>query len=37
MSVSEQVDALQKRVADLKSSADQAQRETNEQIKTRID
>ena len=37
MNVSEQVDALQKRVADLKSSADQARRETNEQIKARID
>jgi hypothetical protein len=37
MSVSEQVDALQQRVADLKSSADQARRETNEQIKARID
>jgi len=37
MSVSEQVDALQKRVADLKDSADQARRETNEQIKARID
>ncbi len=36
MSVSEQVDALQKRIADLKSSADQAQHETNEQIKARI-
>lgn len=36
MSISEQVDALQKRVADLKSSADQARRETNEQIKARI-
>ena len=37
MSVSEQVDALQKRAADLKSSADQARHETNEQIKARID
>jgi chromosome segregation ATPase len=36
MSVSEQVDALQKRVADLKSSASQAQHETNEQVKARI-
>ena len=37
MSISEQVDALQKRAADLKSSADQARQETNEQIKARID
>jgi hypothetical protein len=37
MSVSEQVDALQKRAADLKSSADQARHETNEQVKARID
>jgi hypothetical protein len=37
MSVSEQVDALQKRAADLKSSADQARHETDEQIKARID
>jgi hypothetical protein len=37
MSVSEQVDALQKRAEDLKSSADQARHETNEQIKARID
>jgi len=37
MSVSEQVDALQKRAAELKSSADQARHETNEQIKARID
>src|SRR5882724_3959504 len=37
MSVSKQVDALQKRAEDLKSSADQARHETNEQIKARID
>lgn len=36
MSISEQVDALQARAAELKSSADQARRETNEQIKERI-
>ena len=37
MSVSEQVDALQERAAELKSSADQARHETDEQIKARID
>jgi hypothetical protein len=37
MSVSEQVEALQKRAAELKSSATQAQHETNEQIKARVD
>ena len=37
MSVSDQVDALQKRAADLKSSFDQARQETNEQVKSRID
>src|SRR6266699_3790966 len=37
MNVSDQVDALQKRVAELKSSFDQARRETNEQVKARID
>jgi hypothetical protein len=31
------VDALQQRAAELKSSADQARHETDEQIKTRID
>jgi hypothetical protein len=36
MSISEQVDALQARAAELKSSADQARHETNEQIKARI-
>jgi hypothetical protein len=36
MNLSEQVEALQKRASDLKSSADQAQRETNEQVKARI-
>lgn len=37
MNVSDQVDALQKRTAELKSSFDQARRETNEQVKARID
>ena len=36
MSISEQVDALQKRVADLKDSAEQARKETNEQVNARI-
>jgi DNA repair exonuclease SbcCD ATPase subunit len=36
MSISEQIDALQKRAAELKSSADQARHETNEQVKARI-
>lgn len=36
MSISEQVDALQARAAELKSSADQARHENNEQIKARI-
>jgi hypothetical protein len=36
VSIAEQVDALQKKAADLKSSAEQARRETNEQIKARI-
>jgi hypothetical protein len=36
MSISEQVDALQARAAELKSSADQARHETNEQVKARI-
>jgi peptidoglycan hydrolase CwlO-like protein len=36
VNLSEQVDALQKRASDLKSSADQAQQETNEQVKARI-
>ena len=37
MSVSEQVEALQKRAAELKSSADQARHETDAQIRARID
>ena len=37
MNVSDQVNALQQRVGDLKSSFDAARRETNEQVKTRID
>ena len=36
MNLSEQVEALQKRASDLKISADQAQQETNEQVKARI-
>jgi hypothetical protein len=36
MSISEQVDAVQARAAELKSSADQARRETNEQVQARI-
>ena len=37
MNVSDQVNALQQRVTDLKSSFDAARRETNEQVKARID
>lgn len=37
MNVSDQVNALQQRVGDLKSSFDAARRETNEQVKARID
>lgn len=37
MSVSDQIDALQQRAAELKGSADQARHETDEQIKARID
>ncbi len=37
MNVSSQVDTLQKRAADLKSSFDQARQETNEQVKARIE
>lgn len=33
----EKIDALQERVADLKSSADQARRETSERVRARID
>ena len=36
MTVSEQVDALQAKVADLKSSLDASRHETNEQIKARV-
>jgi hypothetical protein len=36
MTLSEQVDALQAKVADLKSSLDASQHETNEQIKARV-
>ena len=35
MSISEQVDAVQARAAELKSSADQARHETNEQVRRR--
>jgi len=37
MNVSDQVDALQTRAAELKSSFDQAQHETNEQVRARLD
>src|SRR4029077_11315934 len=37
MNVSDQVDALQERAAQLKSSFDQARQETSEQVKARID
>jgi hypothetical protein len=37
VNVSDQVDALEKRAADLKNSFDAARRETNEQVKARID
>ncbi len=36
MSISGQVDALQKRVAGLKDSAEQARKETSEQVNARI-
>lgn len=36
MSLSEQIDALQAKVADLKSSLDASRHETNEQIKARV-
>ena len=36
MSISDQIDTLQKRAADLKSSFDQTRQETNEQVKTRL-
>ena len=36
MTLSEQIDALQAKVADLKSSLDASQHETNEQIKARV-
>jgi hypothetical protein len=36
MSVSDQMDALQKRVADMKSSFEQAQHENNEKVKARL-
>jgi hypothetical protein len=37
VNVSDQVDALQQRAAELKSSFDAARRETNDQVKARID
>jgi len=36
VSISDQIDTLQKRAADLKSSFDQTRQETNEQVKTRL-
>lgn len=36
MTISEQIDALQAKVADLKSSLDASRHETNEQIKARV-
>jgi hypothetical protein len=36
MSISDQIDALQQRAADLKSSFDQSKKETNEQVKERL-
>src|ERR1700735_5644835 len=36
MSISQQVDAVQARAAELKTSADQARHETNEQVQARI-
>ena len=36
MTISDQIDALQKRVADLKSSFDKSRKETNEQVKARL-
>jgi hypothetical protein len=36
MSISDQIDALQQRAADLKSSFDQTKKETNDQVKERL-
>ena len=36
MSISDQIDALQQRAADLKSSFDQSKKETSEQVKERL-
>ena len=36
MTISDQIDALQKRAADLKSSFDKGRKETNEQVKARL-
>jgi hypothetical protein len=37
MSISDQVDALQQKAADLKSSFDQSKKETHEQVEKRLD
>jgi len=37
MDVADQIDTLQKRAADVKSSFEQARHETNEQVKARLD
>ena len=36
MTISDQIDALQKKAADLKSSFDKSRKETNEQVKERL-
>ena len=36
MTISDQIDALQKQTADLKSSFDKSRKETNEQVKARL-
>lgn len=36
MTISDQIDALQKRAADLKTSFDKSRQETNEQVKARL-
>jgi hypothetical protein len=36
MTISDQIDALQKRAADLKSSFGKSRKETNEQVKARL-
>jgi hypothetical protein len=37
MAISDQIDALQKRTADLKSSFEQSRKETNQEVKARLD